>query len=270
MLSSTPSAGQGIQVHGHRGARAVLPENTVPAFEHAIAVGADVLELDLAVTRDNLLVVSHDPTLNPKFCRGPGGSTVIRELSLAQLRRWDCGAVANPDQRRQKAMPGTRIPTLEEVLALAPLGKFHFNIETKIFKAKPEYTPAPEEFARMLVQAVRKHKLEERVIIQSFDFRTLEAARQLAPEIRRSALYDGPPRDLVQLTQLAQAQICSPEHPLVTRQTVTALHKAGLQVVPWTANEPADWDRLIEAGVDGIITDDPEALIEYLKTRKLR
>lgn len=260
-----------ILVHGHRGARAVRPENTLPAFEYAIAAGVDVLELDLAVTRDNVLVVSHDPVLPEATCQGPAGATrVIREMTLEQLRRWDCGARANPDFPKQQTVPGTRVPTLDEVLQLAGRGAFEFNIETKIFPYKPQLTPSPEEFARLLVAAIRRHKLESRAIIQSFDFRTLAAAEKLAPEIRRAALYAGIPRDLVALTREARATMSSPHYRLVTKGNVQALHEAKFPVVPWTANEPALWDRLVAAGVDAIITDDPGALIEYLKQRKLR
>src|SRR3712207_1582119 len=127
-------AAERILVHGHRGARAVLPENTLPAFEYAIAVGVDVLELDLAVTRDNVLVVSHDPKINSTICSGPKEHAAIRELSLAELRAYDCGSRKNPLFPLQKPVPGTRIPTLDEVFALADRGKFEFNIETKIFR----------------------------------------------------------------------------------------------------------------------------------------
>jgi len=268
MLTSLQAAGAEILVHGHRGARAVLPENTIPAFEYAISLGVDVLELDLAVTKDNVVVASHDPTMNEKFCRGPAGTRVIREMTLEQLRRWDCGAVANPDYPKQKAIPGTRVPTLDEVLSLAGRGSFHFNIETKIFADQPQYTPGPEEFARLVVEGVRRHKLESRVILQSFDFRTLHAAAKLAPEIRRAALYSGPPKDWVALAREAGASIISPQYRLVTAERVKAAHAAGLQVVPWTANESNDWQRLVSAGVDAIITDDPETLLRFLNRRK--
>jgi glycerophosphoryl diester phosphodiesterase len=248
----------------------VRPENTLPAFEYAISVGADVLELDLAVTRDNVLVASHDPVLPEEICSGGVGERVIRRMTLAELRRWDCGSKVNPRYPRQVAVPGTRVPTLDEVFALATKGKFHFNVETKIFRDRPELTPPPDEFARLVVEAVRRHKLEPRVILQSFDFRTLEAARRIAPEIRRAALYEGPPRDLVAMSRDVGATILSPFYLLVTKEVVSAAHAAGLEVVPWTANTPADWDRLIDAGVDAIITDDPEALIAHLRKRGLR
>ena len=260
-----------IQVHGHRGARAIMPENTLPAFEYAIQAGVDVLELDLAVTKDNVLVVSHDPLLSEVFCAGPAGSSrVIRELTLAELGRWDCGARPNPLFPKQKAVPGTKAPTLDQVLDLAARGKFEFNIETKITRKSPQYTPDPGTFSRLLVEAIRRHHLAARCIIQSFDERTLLAAAKLAPAIRRSALLEKPVPDMVAFAQQAQCGIVSPHYSLVTKDAVLKAHEAGLQVVPWTANKPADWDRLIEAEVDAIISDDPAALIAYLKSKGLR
>jgi glycerophosphoryl diester phosphodiesterase len=261
-LAQSPAA---VKVHGHRGARALRPENTLPAFEYAIAAGVDALELDMAVTRDNVIVVSHDPFLEPPVCYGPQPKAMIRELTLAEVKKWDCGAKANPAYTRQQAVPGTRMPTLDEVFALASRGRFDFNIETKIFAQHPEYTPPPEEFARMVLEQIRKHHLESRVILQSFDFRTLIAMKKLAPQIRRSALYEGTAKDFVQIAKEAEAQIVSPAYRLVTPEQVAAAHAAGLQVVPWTANAPQDWDRLIAAQVDAIISDDPAALIAYLK-----
>jgi glycerophosphoryl diester phosphodiesterase len=173
-----------ILVHGHRGARARRPENTLPAFEYAIAQGVDALEMDMAVTKDNVIVISHDPTLEPPVCTGPQSSAVIRQLTLAEVRQWDCGAAPNPHFPAQQAIPGTRMPTLDDVFQLAPRGAFDYNLETKSFPDRPEFTPPPEEFARMVLQKIRQYQLEKRIILQSFDFRTLAAMRKLAPEIR--------------------------------------------------------------------------------------
>lgn len=266
---SLPAANQSrIFVHGHRGARARLPENSIPAFEYAIGQGVDVLEMDMAVTRDNVIVISHDPLLHPPVCSGPVESAVIHELTLAQVHQWDCGAVRNPRFPEQRPIPGTRMPTLDQVFALASRGTFQFNIETKSFPDKPQYTPLPAEFARMVLDKIRKHKLEARVILQSFDFRTLVAMRKLAPAIRLSALTETDGRDFAAIAaEAAHAEIISPEFHLVTPAKVEAAHKAGLQVVAWTANTPDDWDKLIAAKVDAIISDDPAALIAYLKKK---
>jgi len=266
MLFAAPK----ILVHGHRGARAMRPENTIPAFEYAIAAGVDVLELDMAVTKDNVLVVSHDPYLEPPVCNGPQSKAAIHQLTLAQVREWDCGKVQNPAFPKQTPVPGTRMPTLDEVFDLAPRGGFQFNIETKIFADRPELSVTPEEFVKLVLAMVRKHKLESRMMLQSFDFRTLRAMKEIAPEIKLVALWEGGERDFVSIAKEAGAGVVSPYYPLVTPEKVRAAHAVGLEVVPWTANAPADWDKLIAAQVDAIISDDPASLIAYLKTKNLR
>jgi len=297
MTGQTPRK---ILVHGHRGARAMRPENTLPAFEYAIAAGVDALELDMAVTKDNVLVISHDPVLHPPVCSGPAPMAIIHQLTLAQVREWDCGARQNPAFATQQTVPGTKMPTLDEVFQLAPKGKFDFNIETKIFATRttqeqaeaavkrsgldlaseagklaiagivavgPDVTPSPEEFVKLVLQKIRQYHLERRVILQSFDFRTLQAMKKLAPEIRLSALTSDRSRSFVEIAKEAGAGIISPEFPAVTPEKVKAAHDAGLQVVAWTANKPADWDRLIAAQVDAIISDDPAGLIAYLNMK---
>jgi glycerophosphoryl diester phosphodiesterase len=261
----------GILVHGHRGARARRPENTIPAFEYAIGQGVDALEMDMAVTKDNVIVLSHDPVLHSPICTGPGNDVAIHSITLAELRAWDCGAQRNRKYPLQQPVPHTRMPTLDEALDLAPRGRFDYNIETKSFPDKPELTPPPAEFARMVLEAIRRHRLEGRVILQSFDFRTLAAMRKLAPEIRLAALTENDRRPFAEISRdAANAEIVSPEFKLVTREKVAAAHRAGLQVVPWTANTPAQWDKLIAAGVDAIISDDPGELISYLKQHNRR
>ena len=267
MPTSAPAK---ILVHGHRGARAMRPENTIPAFEYAIKAGVDVLEMDVAVTKDNVLVISHDPHINPEICTGPHPGAAIHDMTLAELRQYDCGALRNPHFPKQQPVLGTRMPTLDEVLNLAPQGTFQFNIETKSFPNEPQLTPPPDVFARMLLDEIRKHKLESRVIVQSFDFRTLRAMKRMAPEIRLAALWEGDPHPFVQIAKEGDAGIISPFYKLVTPEQVQAAHAAKLEVVPWTANTPEDWQKLIDAGVDAIISDDPAALIAYLKQRGLR
>lgn len=254
-----------IEVQGHRGARARRPENTIPAFQYAIDNGVDVLELDMNVTKDGVLVVSHDPVLHPPVCTGPVEKANIHDLTLAEVRQWDCGKVQNPAFPTQQAIPGTKMPTLDEVFNLAPKGNFKFNIETKINEKTPALAPPPAKFVRLVVAEIRKHHLESRVYLQSFDFRTLHEMKKQAPEIKLVALYSGPAKDFVEIAKESGADIVSPEFKLVTAEQVKAAHAAGLKVVPWTADKPADWDRLIAAGVDAIITDDPAELIAHLK-----
>lgn len=224
-----------VAVHGHRGARAVLPGNTLPGFLHAIEAGCDAIELDVLATRDDVLVVCHDPVLKRR---------VIREQTLEELR----------------------IPTLREVLELAPRGKFQFDIEVKSFPRRPRYTPPPERLAELLLEEIERFRLASRVMVLSFDFRVLRAMRHLAPATRLAALYQFGARDFVSIAHDAGAETVAPYHRLVTARKVAAAHRAGIQVVPWTANRPRDWKRLVRAGVDGIITDNPAALIEYLRS----
>jgi glycerophosphoryl diester phosphodiesterase len=246
------------------------PENTLPGFEYAISIGADALEMDVAVTRDDVVVVSHDPKLNRSICTSPDAPRAIRDLTLAELERWDCGAVRNPRFPKQTPIPGARVPTLDQVLDLSDRGHFLFNIEVKSFPDRPALAPPPERFAELVHQAIRRHKLQERAIVQSFDFRVLHAMRQVAPEIRLGALYVGRPKSFVAIAHLAAAGIVAPYHALASARQVRAAHAAGLEVIAWTANRPRDWRRLIAAQVDAIITDDPAALLAYLKEAGLR
>ena len=281
------SNAQTILVHGHRGSRATRPENTIPAFEYAIQHGADVLELDLAVTKDNVLVVSHFPMITPDYpgervCVGPETPphTAIHALTLAQVEQYDCGSKTLANFPKQVAVPGTKIPTFDQVLDLALQGTFDFNVETKSFPSHPELTPTPDEFVKLIEDAVKRHNLQSRVILQSFDFRTLIAMEKLDPSIRLSALVGDPKgdammgltdhdKDFVSIGKKTGAQIISPEFHLVTPEKVAAAHAAGLQVVPWTADKPEDWQALVDAKVDAIITDDPEALVIWLRDKKL-
>ena len=293
-MSALSAAAQTILVHGHRGARALRPENTLPAFQYAIDHGVDVLELDLAVTKDNQLVVSHSPYLtqpardnqawaastNERQCAGPAlpPGTLIHTLTLAEIKQYDCGSKTLAAFPRQVAVPGTKIPTFEEVLDLAPQGTFQFNVETKSFPAHPEITPTPEAFVKLIDDAVRKHKLQSRVILQSFDFRTLKAMRALNPQIRLSALfgeakYDSlmgitdPDKSFAHIIDVTGADILSPDLSLVTLAEVAVAHGRNVQVAPYTADTPEQWKRLAEAHVDAIITDDPAALLAWLRAQ---
>jgi glycerophosphoryl diester phosphodiesterase len=253
-----------IQVHGHRGARALRPENTLAAFEYAIAAGVDAIELDVAVTRDDVVVVSHDPVLEGPLCIGPTGAAeraIIRETPFNEVRRWDCGSVRHPDFPRRVLIPGARIPSLDEVFRLA--GRFRFNVEIKSFPERPELTPAPAEFARLVVESIRGNGVDARVMVQSFDFRVLREVKKLLPEVPLGALFEED-ADFIEITRSAGARIVAPRHVFVTAAKVREAHRAGLSVIPWTANEEPDWERLALAGVDGIITDDPASLIAYL------
>ncbi|MBI4350297.1 MAG: glycerophosphodiester phosphodiesterase [Elusimicrobia bacterium] len=270
-----------IAVHGHRGSRGTVPENTLPAFESALLAEADVLEMDLGVTKDDVVVVSHEPKVTPERCLGPEGEKLerampIRSLTLAELKKYDCGTLLNPKFPQQLPVPGERMPTLNEVFTMvkasgyAAGAKAEFNIETKIFPYEPELTPAPADFARLVVEAVKKHELEKRVIVQSFDVRTLKEVKNLAPAIRTAQLTCEELVDIVPALKSAKVDVWSPNYKWLTPEAVKEAHEAGIKVAPWTINASKDWDAAIAAGVDAIITDYPAALVEYLQTRKLR
>jgi glycerophosphoryl diester phosphodiesterase len=298
MLIGVAAAGaQTILVHAHRGGRALRPENTIPSFQNGINVGADVLELDLAVTKDNVLVVSHSPYLtqpgsssedprmaaavsNERKCDGPAlpPGTAIHSLTLAELKQYDCGAHTLKNFPKQVAVPHTPIPTFDEVLDLASQGTFQFNVETKSFPNHPELTPTPEVFVKMIDDAVKKRHLQARVILQSFDFRTLSAMRKLDPSIRLSALfgaaqYDGfmgivdKDKSFGHIAQITGAEILSPDMSLVTPEAVKTAHEMHVQVAPYTANTPEAWQKLADAKVDAIITDDPVSLLAWLRAQ---
>ena len=258
-----------ILVHGHRGARARRPENTLPAFRYAIEQGVDFLELDVAVTKDNVAVVSHDPMINAAICAGPKTGIPIHTLTLAELQEYDCGAKRNPAFSTQEPVPGTRVPALDEVFELGRANAIQFNVETKIFADHPELSPDPVAFTKLILDLVSKHRLEKRVILQSFDPRTLRVMKKLDPSIPRAALFETE-RDWPEVAREFEATIFSPEHHLVTRERVAQAHAAGLQVVPWTVNKPEDWAKMADAGVDAIISDDPATLIAWLKDKGAR
>ncbi|MCZ7566491.1 MAG: glycerophosphodiester phosphodiesterase [Burkholderiales bacterium] len=290
-----------FDLQGHRGARGLAPENTLPAFARALAIGVTTLELDCGVTRDGALVVSHDRRLNPDITRGPGGAwldgpgPMIHALDYAELARYDVGRI-RPGSEYAKRFPdqtpvdGTRIPRLADVFALVARARnatVRFNIETKIDPTRPEETLAPDEFARALVREVRAGGMARRTTIQSFDWRTLRVVQAEAPEIatvylsaadtigsgdRASPWTAGlRPRDYASVPAMVKAAggaIWSPAHAEVTPALVLEAHRLGLAVIPWTANAPAELERLLDLGVDGIITDYPDRLRAALAARR--
>lgn len=248
----------------------------MPAFHHAADVGVDTLELDVGVTKDDRLVVSHEPDLTPALCLDPRGRRLeapipLRSLTLAQVRTYDCGGLPNPRFPRQRRVRKTPPPTFEEVVIFAKRRpKLRLNVETKIVPGEPDAAPPPDRFAALVIEVLKRHGMIARSTLQSFDRRTLIAAKRMAPKLSTAQLTGENLPDLVAVAKAIDADILSPNQDWITRQDVNALHDAGVRVIPWTANDEKSWARLIALGVDGIITDDPEALIRYLKRRKLR
>ncbi len=264
-----------VTIHGHRGARAVRPENTIAAFEEALRVGVDVLEFDMVVTRDKKVVISHDLRLNPKICLHGDGRPIeekvpVYTLTLRELKQYDCGTLRHPDFPRQVAVPKEKIPTLEEVFEFVKKSKWpaaksvEYNIETKIDPDHPDLSVDPEEFVKLVLTVVKKFGLEKKIILQSFDYRTLKAMRQMDPHIRISALVEGYFSNLTKVVQQTKPDYISPDFDLLSKDKVATLQKMNVKVVPWTVNKPGDWKRMIDWNVDGIITDDPGGLASFI------
>ena len=255
-----------LDLQGHRGARGLLPENSIPAFKRALEIGVTTLEMDCGVTRDGVVVVHHDRRLNPDVARGADGKWVaapaplIKDLGFEELQRYDVGRLRPGSEYakrfpHQKAVDGTRIPALGDVLRLNP--KVRFNIETKISPDAPTETLPPEAFARKLIEEIRKANAQGRATIQSFDWRTLKVVEREAAEIETVYLTQGKDSDPHKVAA-AGGKIWSPDFRDLTAEKMSTAKRLRLRVIPWTVNEPADIERVIGMGVAGIISDYPD------------
>ncbi len=252
-----------MEIQGHRGARGVMPENTLPAFQEAIEAGADVLELDLMVTRDGYLIINHDLFIH---------NDLVFSLSLTEIKSIDCGKTPNFLFPRQIAIPGTRIPTLSELFEFVktlphPHAKtVRFNLEMKRKSHHPEYTPPPLEYVRNVLEIVRKYGLEDRVAYSSFDTEILQEVRKQNPKALIGLAYEGDIEDMAKIGTMVGAKILSPDHLLIeTGDQVKALQQKGFRVIPWTVNDTDRLEELLQMGVDGVMTDFPRDFIEFLK-----
>ena len=305
LLAAFPTAA--FDLEGHRGARGLAPENTLAAFRRALAIGVTTLETDLAVTRDDVLVLSHDPLLNAELVRGPDGKWLaakgppIRTLTRAELARYDIGRI-DPSSRyaaqfpEQQPVDGERFATLAQLFALVrDSGKpVRLNLETKIDPTRPDDTVDAATFARLAVDAIRAAGFTQRTTLQSFDWRTLIDAKKRAPALRTACLsietanndtikpngdapapwtagldvrsYGG---SVPKLAHAAGCTIWSPFWRNATPERIAEAHALELEVLPWTVNDPADMARLIDAGVDGLITDYPDRLRDVMRAKGL-
>lgn len=266
-------ATQKISVHGHRGSRGTHPENTMPAFQEAVSSTADVLELDLHLSKDNVLIISHDFQITDRTCRDKAGKPLvapirIRDLTVKELKQFDCGSATHPGFPEQKQIPGTSLVTLEELLRwiVKTAPTVELNIETKMDEEDRKKNPDSAFFVQKIVDLLRKYDYTERSILQSFDFRTLEAAKPIAPKLRRSALF-ADQKDFCHRAVQFHPQFASPEQSLLTAAEVEFCHQNGIQVVPWTLDYEDEWTQAIDMGVDAIITNYPRKLVAYLSER---
>lgn len=263
------------QIQGHRGSRGTHPENTIPAFAEALATDATVLEFDLGMSKDGQLVISHDPILNNKICRKSEGTPLSQKVilfkkNLKELKKYDCGAMINPRFPQQKTILNTQMPTLEEFFVWLKKQKrsnIELNIETKISEDQKEKpTASPKAFAAELARVLKKHNAVQQTVVQSFDFRSLKEIRKILPNVKISLLiWKQKWTEVAREIQRLQPNIISPPFKWLTPQIVSEIHKRKLLVIPWTVNKPSDWQKMIDLKVDGIITDYPRALSNYLK-----
>jgi glycerophosphoryl diester phosphodiesterase len=288
-----------FDLQGHRGARGLHPENSLPGFEGAIALGVTTLEMDVGMTRDGVLVVHHDRRLDPDRTRGPDGAWLegpgpaLVELDFEDLQGYDVGRL-RPDSKYARRFPeqagldGVTVPPLEAVLARVEAlsgGTMRYNIETKISPLAPGESPTPEDLAAALVAAIGTAGVAGRTTVQSFDWRTLKEVQDLAPGIATAYLtaeqnwldniergkpgtspwtagldVDAFEGSVPRLIEQAGGQVWSPYYRDLREADLREARRLGLKVVPYTVNDPADMAALIERGIDGIITDYPDRL----------
>jgi glycerophosphoryl diester phosphodiesterase len=305
-LASTAAGEAAFDLEGHRGARGLAPENTLAAFRRALEIGVTTIETDVAITRDLVPVISHDPLLNPDLVRDRSGAWITRtgipihSLTFAELREFDVGRL-NPQSAYAKSLPsqqpadGERFPALDELLQLVKRsGKpVQLNIETKITPDNAGQTADAATFARIVLSAVKEAGLTDRVIIQSFDWRSLIESRKLSPEVPTSCLtiesgsmntmtatqngrspwhaglaladYGSVPA----LVKAAGCAIWSPFYRNVTPSLIEQSHGLGIRVIPWTVNDQAEMRRLIDMRADGLISDYPDRLREVMRAKGL-
>lgn len=271
-----------IEVQGHRGARSLRPENTLAAFKYALENKIEVLEMDLSYTKDHVLVLNHDETINPTLCLDPQGHKItqkiyIHELTLKEVQKYDCGSLMNPRFPRQVPAPKEKIPTFEEVLALvnsyekSQNQKYRLNVEIKVHNEFiKKNTP---RMVKELIASVKKHKIYDRAVIQAFDIDVIDQARIQDSKIKTAFLIEEKMEDVLlrlniksvsDLIKKYKFNILSPNFKVINKEQVKNLQAQGIQVIPWTVNEAKDWQNLIEMEVDGIITDDPVGLKDFL------
>lgn len=284
-----------VEIQGHRGARGLLPENTLPAFEKALDLGVDVLELDTVVTVDGVAVIHHDRALSKDHTRLNGSwidrEILLNKLTAAELEAYDVGRI-RPGSRYAKRFPdqaavdGTMVPKLVDLFAMVSARgnqTVRFNIETKRSPLKPGDTPEPEAFARLLIDTARNAGVLDRITLQSFDWSTLIAAKQIEPTIPTVCLsaearwldsaeagkdgaspwlggldVDDFAGSIQKAAKAAGCSVWSPYHRNVTKEAVKAAHAEGLSVIVWTVNKVEDMKHMVDLGVDGIITDYPD------------
>ncbi len=270
-----------IDWQGHRGARGLLPENSIPAFLKTLEyLQIQTLEMDVAVTKDSVIIVSHEPWMSHHICSRREGLPVTQEeekelylfqMTFEETQSFDCGSRGNERFPEQKPLEVQK-PALSEVVEAVEnfclrndRKKPFYNIE---IKSKPDWdgerTPAPKIFAALLIKEIKRLNIYEQTCIQSFDPRALNAVHEIDGNLTTALLVDNIEGVEGNLRKVNfKPDIYSPHYKLVNKGVVKEVHEKGMKLIPWTVNDPSDMDALIKLGVDGIITDYPNKIPEY-------
>lgn len=261
---------------GHRGCRGLMPENTIPAMITALGLGVTTLELDVVVTKDKQLVVSHEPFFNHEIATKPNGELVteaeekslnIYQMTYAEVKKFDVGMRPHPRFPQQKKVKAYK-PLLRELfdsvahyMLKASRLPPQFNIETKCLPVGDGvYHPRPDEFVELLMKEIRMNMLENSVVIQSFDFRTLQYLHLHYPQIKTAMLIEDFDKRGIEKQVAALGfvpTVYSPAYSLVNETLIKYCHERKIKIIPWTVNSKEEIERLKKMGVDGIISDYP-------------
>ncbi len=269
------------EIQGHRGCRGLMPENTIPAFIKALQLGVSTLELDLAVTKDKVVVISHEPWLSHEYCSDLKGNRILEkeeknfniyQMNVLELQGYDCGSLPHPRFPEQMLMRVHK-PTFAEMIDSVseycvknkrPLP--HFNIE---IKREPEYDgifcPPVEEFCDLVLAVIREKGIEKHCNLQSFDWEVLRICRNKAPQIPLAMLVENKLSPQENLDKLGfKPEIYSCYYKLIDNQTLEWVKKQNMKLIPWTVNDPKDIKKILAMPVDGIITDYPDRLLKMI------
>lgn len=292
-----------FDLQGHRGARGLAPENTLPSFELALDAGVSTIETDLHLTADGHVVLFHDERVSERLCEpAPAVEGLVASLTLAELRQFR--ALVNPDPARfpdqqptatpvallfcrQRGLDPYAIPTLGDLIQFAhsyagslgeEVGKtteqrtraarLRFDLELKHVPWHPEYQGTLGLLDREVVAMVRSESVVERTIVRSFDHRAVRTVKELEPRLTAAVLVaNTAPCDPARVAHDALAHVFGPDYHFVDEDLVRRAHDGGVKVIPWTVNDPDAWDKLLAWGVDGITTDYPDRLATFLAQR---
>ncbi len=266
---------QKLDIQGHRGCRGLMPENTIPAFLKALDVGVNTLELDVVISQDKKVVVSHEPYFSHEIALNPDGTEInvqnekalnLYRMDYAQIAAFDCGSKMHlrfPNQNKMKVskpLLSEMIDEVEKYLKERNLPAVDYNAE---IKSLPQYDrayhPEPAEFVDLVYEVLKQKGLLKRVTIQSFDIRNLQYLKKKDKNIRIALLIENDPDFEKNIKELGfKPDIYSPNFKLVSAELIKYGKKKGIKITPWTVNEVADMQKLVEMGVDGIITDYPD------------